>query len=103
MFPNWTVALNEVRAVWFLPTGGFLVGTHRGSQVWYIDAAGYIHLLLNGNRNGAHAGDGTWFYNPAQPRVSEVRAITLDPQGNLLITENDIGFVRKIEFLPFAP
>ncbi len=95
-------ALQEVRAVWFLPTGGFFVATHRGSQVWYVDTAGYIHLLLNGARNIFPAGDGTWFYNTSQARVSEVRAVTLDHQGNLLITENDIGFVRKVEFLPFV-
>ena len=98
-----STALNEVRAVWCLPTGAFFVATHRGSQVWYIDTAGYIHLFLNGNRNGAHAGDGTWFYNPAEARVSEVRAVTLDHKGNLLITENDVGYVRKVEFLPFTP
>ena len=98
-----STALNEVRAVWFLPSGAFFVATHRGSQVWYIDTAGYIHLFLNGNRNGAHAGDGTWFYNPLEARVSEIRAVTVDHQGNLLITENDIGFVRRVEFLPFVP
>lgn len=96
-------ALNEVRAVWFLPTGAFFVATHRGSQVWYVDTAGFIHLFLNGIRNGFPAGDGTWFYNPFQARVSEVRAVTVDYDGNLLITENDIGFVRKVQFLPFAP
>lgn len=77
--------------------------THRGSQVWYIDTAGYIHLFLNGIRNGARAGDGTWFYNPFEARVSEIRAVTTDHAGNLLITENDIGFIRRIEFLPFGP
>jgi hypothetical protein len=93
-------ALQEVRAVWRLPNGGFFVGTHRGSQVWYIDAAGFIHLFLNGNNNGAHFGDGTWFYNPFQARVSEIRAVTLDYDGNLIITEHDGGFVRKVSFLP---
>ena len=96
-------ALNEVRAVWLLPSGAFFVATHRGSQVWYVDTAGYIHLFLNGNRNGAHAGDGTWFYNLTEARVSECRAITMDYDGNLLITENDVGYVRKVEFLPFQP
>jgi hypothetical protein len=91
-------ALEEVRAVWRLPNGGFVVGTHRGSQVWYIDADGFIRLLLNGNRNGAHFGDGTWFYNPSQARVSEIRAVTLDYDGNLIITEHDGGFVRKVSF-----
>lgn len=96
-------AINEVRGVWFLPSGAFFVATHRGSQVWYVDTAGFIHLFLNGNRNGAHAGDGTWFYNPLEARLSECRAITMDYEGNLIITENDIGFVRKVRFLPFQP
>ena len=98
-----STALNEVRAVWFLPTGAFFVATHRGSQVWYVDTAGFIHLFLNGVRNGFPAGDGTWFYNPFEARVSEIRAVTMDHAGNLIITENDIGFIRKVEFLPFAP
>lgn len=96
-------ALNEVRGVWFLPTGAFLVATHRGSQVWYVDVDGFIHLLLNGNRHGAHAGDGTWFYSPTEPRVSECRAVTMDYEGNVLVTENDVGYVRKIRFLRRVP
>jgi sugar lactone lactonase YvrE len=95
-------ALEEVRGVWFLPGGGYLVCTHRSSRVWYVDPTGYIHLFLNGNRNGAHAGDGTWFYNPIEPRVSECRAITMDHEGNLLITENDVGYIRKVRFLPWV-
>lgn len=96
-------ALEEVRGVWCMPNGAILVATHRSSRVWYIDTDGYIHLFLNGNRNGAHAGDGTWFYDPLQARVSECRAVTMDPDGNILITENDIGYVRKVQFLPFDP
>jgi hypothetical protein len=93
-------ALEEVRGVWFLPTGAYFLCTHRSSRVWYVDTSGYIHLFLNGNRNGAHAGDGTWFYNPAEFRVSECRAVTVDYTGNVLITENDVGYVRKVEFSP---
>jgi len=96
-------ALEEVRGVWFLPTGAYLVATHRSSRVWYVDTAGYIHLLLTGNRFGTHSGDGTWFYDPSELRISECRAITLDYEGNMLITENDAGYVRKVRFLPFEP
>ena len=96
-------ALEEVRGIWFLPTGAYLVATHRSSRVWYVDIAVYIHLLLNGNRFGTHSGDGTWFYNPGELRVSECRAITVDYEGNILVTENDVGFVRRIRFLPFEP
>jgi streptogramin lyase len=94
-------ALNEVRGVWFLPTGAFFLATHRGSQVWYVDTDGLIHLFLQGLRGGMPAGNGTWFYAPSEPRVSECRAVTVDPEGNVLVTENDAGYVRKITFLPF--
>lgn len=98
-YPATETALNEVRGVWFLPDGSFFVCTHRGSQVWYVDRGGYIHLFLNGYRSGTHAGDGTWFYNPNEYRVSEVRAVVVDYEGNILITENDCGYIRKIQFL----
>jgi hypothetical protein len=92
-------ALNQVRAICFLPTGAFFVGTDAGSQVWYVDVDGGIHLFLNGE---GHAGDGTYFYNPAEPRVSKVRQITSTPEGDLLITEHDAGYVRKVRFLRYA-
>ena len=83
------------------PTGGYLLATHKGSQVWYVDAAGIIHLLVDG-ATGNHAGDGAWFHSPGL-KVSEVRSVALDAQGNLLIVENDYGHVRRIRFLPIRP
>ncbi len=99
--PALSTALEEVRGVWFLQSGAYFVCTHRSSRVWYVDRDGYIYLVLNGNRNGTHAGDGTWFYAPSELRVSECRAVTVDYDGNLLITENDAGYVRRVRFLPF--
>ena len=92
--------LNQVRAICFLPTGAYLLGTDAGSQIWYVDVEGKIHLFLHGNAT-AHAGDGPWFYNPGQPRVSKVRQITSTRDGDLLITEHDSGYVRKVRFLRF--
>jgi hypothetical protein len=89
-------ALNQVRGIWCLPNGAFFVATDAGSQVWYVDVDGLIHLFLNGE---GHAGDGTWFYNPSDLRVSKVRQITCNPIGDLLITEHDAGYVRKVRFL----
>src|SRR5256885_9441256 len=39
-------------------SGGYLLATHKGSQVWYVDAAGIIHLLVDGATGNTHAGDG---------------------------------------------
>jgi len=93
--------LDGVRAVWFLPTGAFLVGTHSGSQVWHVDTYGVINLFVQGSSShDSHAGDGSHFFKPNVPCISEVRAVTLDHEGNVLITEHDAGYIRRIRFLP---
>jgi sugar lactone lactonase YvrE len=93
--------LAGVRGICFLPTGGYMLATHEGSQIWYIDTAGVAHLFLDG-LPGAHDGDGQYFRS-AGPKISEARSVTLDAQGRIIIVENDAGFVRVIEFLPASP
>ena len=88
-----------VRAVWPVPNGGYLLGTHDGSQVWYMDPGGLMHLWLNGAGGRTHYGDGSFFYSP-EAKISEVRSVTMDYEGNIIITESDYGFVRRIRFLP---
>jgi len=93
--------LDQVRAVWPVPTGGYLLGTDAGSQVLYVDAAGILHIFVNGH-SGSHSGDGQWFYSPGY-KVSEVRSATMDAQGNIFIVENDVGYVRRVDFLRLTP
>jgi hypothetical protein len=92
--PALDTGLAGVRGVWFLPSGGYFLATHAGSQVWYVDTAGIIHIFVNG-RKGSHSGDGDDFDSPGF-KVSEVRSVTVDGAGNVLITENDAGFVRRV-------
>lgn len=89
--------LFEVRGVWIHPsTGGFFLATQFGSQIWYVDTEGIIHLFLDGNPDNVRAGDGELFSTPG-PKVSNIRSVTMDRQGNLIITENDFGFVRIVK------
>ena len=100
-FPALETGLNGVRSVWPLPTGGYLLLTHDGCQLWYLDTAGIVRLLLNGARGRTHDGDG-WFFHTPEPKIGEGRSVAMDYQGNILICESDYGYIRRIRFLPVS-
>jgi len=98
------------RCVWFLPNGGFFISEHDaggglGNRIWYVDPAGIIHRWMNGSSaDNKRVGDGQWFYeNPGAAKVSRVRAVNTDPFGNLIITESNFGYVRRINFKRLNP
>jgi hypothetical protein len=98
--------LSFPRSVWFLPNGGYFIGEHSpGNRIWYVDPAGIIHRWMNGSdANHKRVGDGQWFYaNPTTPKVSRVRCVNTDPFGNLIITESNYGYVRRIKFQRLIP
>jgi len=101
-FPALETALYGVRGVWPVPSGGYLLLTHEGSQLWYMDSAGVVRVLLNGASGKTHAGDGAYFYTP-EPKIGEGRSVTMDEEGNILLCEGDYGYIRRIRFLPLKP
>jgi DNA-binding beta-propeller fold protein YncE len=98
-FPALETGLNGVRSIWPVPTGGYLLLTHDGCQLWYMDTTGTVRLMLHGDRGRTHAGDGAFFYTPVA-KISEGRSVAMDYEGNILICESDYGYVRRIRFLP---
>ena len=50
--------LTELRGIWFPPDGGVLLCTHVGSQLWWMDQAGVLHLMLDGAPDGGGRGGG---------------------------------------------
>jgi hypothetical protein len=97
-----TNSLYGVRGVWQPPTGGYFLATDYGAQFLYVDTAGVIHIFVNG-QNDDHAGDGQWFYSPASYFFGQLRSVCMDRQGNLIIVENDVGYVRRIDFQRLTP
>lgn len=97
-----TNGLYGVRGVWQPPTGGYFLATDYGAQFLYVDTAGVIHIMVNGHGDD-HAGDGQWFYSPAHYYFGQLRSVSMDNQGNLLIVENDLGYVRRIDFQRLSP
>jgi hypothetical protein len=101
-YPALQTGLYGVRGAWPVPTGGYLLLTHDGCQLWYLDSGGIVHLLLHGAGGRTHAGDGSFFYQPTEPRMSEGRSIAMDYDGNIIICESDYGYVRRIRFQQWA-
>ena len=90
--------LEGVRAVWPAAStdgGGFVAGTHAGCQLWVIDAAGLAPLFVDGEKT-AHAGIGDAFDTPGK-KLSELRSVTLDTAGNVIIVDDDVGYVTRVE------
>ncbi len=105
-FPAVQSSLNLPRSVWFLNNGGFFIGEHDpGNRIWYVDPAGILHRWMNGSSAHNHrVGDGLWFYeDPNLAKVSRVRSVVADPFGNLIITESNYGYVRRIRFQRLTP
>jgi sugar lactone lactonase YvrE len=97
-----TNSLYGVRGVWQPPSGGYFLADDYSAQFVYVDTAGILHLLLNGNGD-SHSGDGQWFYAPTKDLIGQMRSVTMDNQGNLIIVENDLGYVRRIDFQRLKP
>lgn len=74
--PATDLDLEGVRGVW-PHAGGYFLATHSGSSVWFVDSDGFGHRFLD-------ADDG----------IDEVRGITIDTTGRLIIVDDDAGFVR---------
>jgi sugar lactone lactonase YvrE len=85
-------SLNGVRGIFPSDAGGLFLATHEGSKVLYLDSEGFVHIFIDGAR-GAHSGDGEPVSTPGY-KVSEVRSVTVNPHGDVLVTENDLGYVR---------
>jgi hypothetical protein len=97
-----TNSLYGVRGVWQPPIGGYFLATDYGAQFLYVDTSGIIHIFVNGYGD-THAGDGQWFYAPTVYKFGQLRSVSMDNQGNLIIVENDVGYVRRIDFQRLNP
>ena len=97
--PALETTLEGVRAVWCLDDGAYLLGTHEGGDVWFVGTDGIIHKMVRGDKDHTHKGDGKHFLDKGK-KISEVRSISIAPNGDILICENDYGYIRVIKRRP---
>jgi DNA-binding beta-propeller fold protein YncE len=98
--------LDQVRGIAFTPDGGYFLCTHKGGDVWYVDTTGIIHLFVQGRGTG-NRNEGNGLHPPITTldALSEPRSVALAPNGDLLISTNDTGYIRRVRraFQPPAP
>ena len=79
--------------------------------MWYVDTAGVLHLYIHG-RGSKDVYNLTNGLHPPLPGVapngqewlSQPRAVTIAPDGNLLVVCNDSGYVFRVNNLvPHVP
>lgn len=95
--PALAVGMREARGVAFHPLGGYFVATHRGGDVWYVDAQGLAWMFIEGDA------DTTFFPTPqtvptTQRVMSEPRSVSVALNGDVLICGNDAGYIRRVRY-----
>ncbi|HTH47762.1 MAG TPA: hypothetical protein VMB21_09650 [Candidatus Limnocylindria bacterium] len=90
--------IDQPRGIAFLPTGAYFLCGHKDGNVWYVDTAGVLHLYIQGSgKNDTFLiTDGRHPPLTTGNVISQPRAVTLAPNGNLLLVSNDSGYLVSI-------
>lgn len=90
--------IDQPRGIAFLPSGAYFLCAHKDGNVWYVDTAGILHLYIQGSgKNDTFLiGDGRHPPLTTGNVISQPRAVTLAPNGNLLLVSNDSGYLVSV-------
>ena len=91
--------IDQPRGIAFLPSGAYFLCGHKNGSVWYVDTGGVLHRYVQGK------GSGDIYLLSANQHppltgtnyISQPRAITLAPNGNLIGVSNDSGYVWSVK------
>ena len=86
------------RGIAFRPDGSYFLCAHKDGNVWFVDTAGILHKFLRGSgrKDGFSLADGQHPPLTASDYFAQPRAVTLAPNGNLLVVCNDSGYVFQV-------
>ena len=90
--------IEQTRGIAFLPNGAYFVCGHKDGSVWFVDTSGIMHKYLRGlgKKDFYSLPDGAHPPLLAADYFRQPRALTLAPNGALLVVSNDSGFVFTV-------
>ena len=93
------------RGLAFRPDGSYFLCAHKDGNVWFVDTQGVLHKYLRGSgrRDGYIISDGLQPPLTAGDYFAQPRAVTLAPNGNLLVMCNDSGFLFQVTSVSAPP
>jgi hypothetical protein len=91
--------IEQPRGIAFQADGSYFVCGHKDGNVWFIDTSGIVHKYLSGSgrKDGYSLPDGATPPLLAATYFAQPRAVTIAPNGNLLVVSNDSGFVFRVQ------
>ena len=90
--------IEQPRGIAFLADGSYFLCAHKDGNVWYVDVHGILHRYLQGSGKGDTylVNDGERPPLNSKNVISQPRAVTLAPNGDLLVVSNDSGYLLRV-------
>ncbi len=97
--------IEQPRGIAFLADGSYFLCAHKDGNVWYVDIHGILHRYIQGSGKGDTylINDGDRPPLTSKNVISQPRAVTIAPNGDLIGVSNDSGFLFRVRSVAPPP
>lgn len=97
--------IEQPRGIAFLADGSYFLCSHKGGDVWFVDTQGVLHQYIQGSGKGDTylINDGDHPPLTSKSVISQPRAVTLAPNGDLIVVCNDSGYLFRVRSIASPP